>query len=317
MGEVLIDNWNLSKMRLIENNNKYIPNDAYSNLLSAIVLWDNIYYLDEKPFVFSGLVESNILSLLKPLHMDQKIKRIFEKSSKKEYKKNYSYRYNDVIAERALYYHEISKAFNLDYYPESRRADFLNHVIGKYELWSRNEVIKEEEKEILRRIQEFNMENDSIISIPLLSNLIIKNSDQDFTNTALDIKNTKEVIRFRKYMDKVDEEINLGNFEEAKSILKLIPYIIDDIEKMDRKIDITAKIKIKLTPMTVSMITGTILSNAYTENELLNMGFVFLTIGQLFQESKIEINKDLLYRIYPKKIQLNFLRTLAKNYLDK
>lgn len=315
MGEVLIDNWNLSKMKLIERNNKYVPNKAYSNLLSAIVLWDNIYYLDENSSIFGGLIESKLLSLLKPLHMEQDVKKVFEKSSKREYKNNYSYKYNNVIAERALYYHEISKVFNLDYYPEDRRADFLNQVIGKFELWSRNEIIKEEEKEILRRIQEFNLGSDSIIPIPLLSNLIIKNSDQNFTETALDIKNTKEVVRFRKYMDRVDKEINMGNFKEAKSILKLLPYIIDDIEKMDRKVNVTTKIKIKLTPMTVSMITGTILSNTYSENELLNMGLIFLTIGQLFQESKIEINEDLLYSIYPKKIQLNFLRTLAKSYL--
>ncbi len=318
MGSVLIDNWNLSNANLAEIYNHTMPNKACSDLLSALVLWDDVYYLDDGFLTYgwiNGLKGEKLLSVLKPLYLEEEIKKQFEKSSNIIYKQKFMCQYKEVVAKRALFYHEISKAFGIDYYPIEQRANFLDQSMNSLELWSRNVILNNEEKEILRRIQEFDKEKEAFIKLPILTNLIMKNSDGDFLNTALEIKNTREVKNFRKYMNKIDQEINAGNYSEAKCILKNIPYIIDDIEKMDRNATIFVDVKIKLTPMILGAITGAFLTNTYSPNELLNYGLICFTLGEIFKESKIEIKKEWRNTIFPKKVQLNFLRTLAKEYI--
>lgn len=318
MGSVLIDNWNLSNANLEETYNHVMPNKACSDLLSALVLWDDVYFLDDGFATFGWLNRpegEKIKSLLRPLYLNKEIKKRFEKSSSILYEQKFMHQYKEIVAKRALFYHEVSKAFGIDYYPIEQRAIFLDQSMNSLELWSRNVIINNEEKEILRRIQEFDKEKDSFIRLPILTNLIMKNSVGDYLYTSLDIKNTKEVKNFRKYMNKIDQEINDGNYNGAKCILKNIPYLIDDIEKMDRKATIFVDVKVKLTPMVLGAITGAILTNTYSPNELLNYGLICFTLDEIFKESKTEIKKEWRNTIFHKKVQLNFLRTLAKEYI--
>ena len=117
-------------------------------------------------------------------------------------------------------------------------------------------------------------------------------------------------------MDKVDQEINKGNVSELRYILTLIPEIVNDIQNMDKKIKLTASIKMKISPSVISLITGTILSEIYSESKLLSMGLFCGTLGALFKESNIEIKKEWNKSFYPKKIQTTFLRNLAINILN-
>ena len=118
-------------------------------------------------------------------------------------------------------------------------------------------------------------------------------------------------------MDKIDREINKGNYSEARYALSLIPQIVDEIENMDRKLHMTIEVKLKLTPSVLSMVTGTILSNMYMQSNLINLGLICFTLKEILGENSIEINKKITHTIYPKKIQLSFLRTLGKEYLNK
>ena len=319
MGSVLIDNWNLSNANIEETYNNGLPNKAYSDLLSALVLWDEVYYLDDGLATFGWLrlpKGERLKSILKPLYLENTIKKQFERSADLLYEQEFAHKYKKIVAERALFYHEMSKAFGVDYYPIQERAVFLDEAINNLELWSRNDILDIEEKEVLKRIQELNNGKELFIKMPILTKLIVKNSDGDYLSTALDIRATREVKSFRKYMDKIDQEINNGNYGEVRHILRIIPDIIDDIEKMDRPAVISTNIKIKLTPMILTVMTSTILSNIYPENELLNWGLACLGLKEAFKESKIEISKEWNVKMYPKKIQLNFLRTLAKAYFS-
>lgn len=319
MSTVLIDNWNLVNANLIKDiKGNCIPNDAYSDLLSALVLWDDVYYLDEGFFTSSWLYDKkNIKELLKPLYIDIEVRKNFEHSSDLIYCNNYKHKYTKIIAQRAIYYSEISKASQMNYLPVDRRSDFLNKNMDIENLWTRNGIIKEEEQEILSKMNHFNNSDISNIQFPLLTNLIIKNSKNGdgYLETALSVKNTKEVKLFRKYMDKIDKEINEGNESELKYVLNLIPEIVNDIQNMDRKIKLTTSLKMKISPSVINMLTGTILSEIYSENKLLSMGLVCVTLGTLFKESNIEISKEWETTYYPKKIQTTFLRSLAKNTL--
>lgn len=321
MSAVLIDNWNLVNADIIKNSEgKDIPNNAYSDVLSALVLWDEVYYLDEGLSTFGWIYSKKgepIKKILKPLFIDLDIRETFEKSADLLYSSYYEEEYTKIVAKRAIYYSEISKAFQIDYFPVCQRADFLSRTMNITDLWTRNEIIKEEEREILSRIKRFNDSNSSNIVFPLLTNLIIKNSNNSgkYFETALSIKNTKEVKNFRKYMDKIDQEINRGNVSELRYALSLIPEIVNDIQNMDKKIELTASVKMKISPSVISMMTGTILSGIYSENKLLSMGLFCGTLGTLFKESNIEIKKEWNKTYYPKKIQTTFLRNLAKGIL--
>ena len=321
MSAVLIDNWNLFNVDIIKNiKGEDIPNNAYSDMLSALVLWDEVYYLDEGVSTFGWLYSKkgeSIRKILKPLYIDLNIRETFEKSANLIYSSNYEDKYSKVVAKRAIYYSEISKAFQIDYFPVSQRADFLSKTMTITDLWTRNEIIKAEEREILLRINQFNDSDRSNIVFPMLTNLIIKNSNNsdNYFETALSIKNTKEVKNFRKYMDKIDQEINRGNISELRYALSLLPEIVNSIQNMDKKIRLTASIKMKISPSVISMLTGTILSGIYSENKLLSMGLFCGTLGTLFKESAIEIKKEWNKTYYPKKIQTTFLRNLAKDII--
>lgn len=319
MSTVLIDNWNLVNANLIKDiNGNHMPNDAYSDLLSALVLWDDVYYLDEGFSTFGWLYDkTDIKELLQPLHIDMEIRKGFEQSSHLIYCENYEQEYTKIVAQRAIYYSEISKAYQMNYLPVNERSDFLHKNMNILDLWKRDEIIKEEEKEILIKMDQFNNSNSSNIQMPLLTNLIIKNSQNTYKylDTAISVKNTKEVKTFRKYMDKIDKAINSGNTSELRYVLSLIPDIINDIRKMDRKIELVASVKMKISPSVISMMTGTILSGIYSENKLLSMGLFCGTLGTLFKESNIEIKKEWNKAYYPKKIQTTFLRNLAKDIL--
>ncbi|MCM1233215.1 MAG: hypothetical protein NC489_24110 [Ruminococcus flavefaciens] len=318
MSSVLIDNWNLVNAELIrDNKGKSVPNNAYTDLLSALVLWDDVYYLDEGLSTVGWTYrKQDFEELLKPLYIDAEIKNGFERSSNQIYCDNYEQEYGKIIAQRAIYYSEISKAYKMNYLPVEKRADFLRNNIDIMDLWTRNEIIREEEKEILKRIDQFNKSNLSDIQIPLLANLILKNShgSSGYLKTAIDVKNAKEVKRFREYMDKIDNEINSGNEDELKYLLGLIPQIVNDVQKLDKKIELKAVIKMQLSPTVINTVSGTILSMMYPENKLLTIGMLCVTLGALFKESNIEIKKEWNATYYPQKIQTTFLRNLAKKY---
>lgn len=187
MGTVLIDNWNLTNANLGEKQSDDLPNESFSDLLSAIVLWDDVYYLDDG-FATLGWMDTPkgkiLKSNLKPLYLSADIKEKFENSSNIMYEKDFIQEHKKIVAQRALFYHEISKAYGLDYYPIKKRAEFLNNSIKRIELWTRrDEILKREEKEILKKIQELDSGKESFIKFPLLSSLIVKNSNGDFINT--------------------------------------------------------------------------------------------------------------------------------------
>ena len=327
MSEVLIDNWNLYNADVIKNHRgDEIPNEAYSDLLSALVLWDDVYYLDNLNGLDNGISvfkwkyekKGNYFKeIIKPLCLDLNIKTKFEDAARTIYNDNYEQKYSKVIAQRAIFYGEICRACQIDYFPFKKRSDFIYENMDIIDYWTRNELIKVEEKEILSRIREFNNSYYSAISFPILAKLIVKNSNSstEYIKTALEIKATNEVIQFRKYMDKIDRDINKGDVKELRYALSLIPEIVNDIQKMDKKLKICAEIKLKISPSVISMLTGTILASIYTESELLKMGMFCGTIGELFKESKIEIIKQFSKSLYPKKIQTTFLRSLAQNVL--
>lgn len=319
MGKVIIDNWNLTNAKITIKNEEEIPNDIYMEILSTLVLWDEIYYLDEGLSTF-GWLDSNVgrkmKPLLKPLVIESKKKDIFEKSADLQYQKKYR-EYKKIIAQRAIYYHEISKVYGLNYFPVNDRANFLKEHVNSRELWSRRELLDIEEKEILERVYNFNLSQSSFIPFPLLHSLIIKNtnSSDNYIETTLQIKQSKEVVTFRKYMDEIDMQLNKGNDSELKYVLKMIPEIVDDIQKMDRKLKLTTELKLKVSPGVISMATLALLSAIYSQNELLSMGLLCSTIGQALSDSNFEISKSFENIYHPKKIQTNFLRTLAKNYI--
>lgn len=321
MSSVLIDNWNLCNADVVKNiSGDIIPNDAYSDLLSALVLWDDVYYLDDGFSTFSwtyGKMGNNFREVLQPLYLNLDIRKQFENSADLIFSNRYKQNYSKVVAQRAIFYSEISKAFHKDYFPVKKRSAFLSENMDIVDLWTRNELIKAEEKEILLRINNFNNSDHSFIQFPLLAKLVVKNANNngEYIKTALDIKATNEVRRFRKYMDKIDQEINQGNIEELRYVLSIIPEIVNDIQKMDKKIKLSTTVNIKITPAVISMATGAILSRLYTERELLSMGLFCGTLGALFSESNMEIAKEFNKIYYPKKIQTTFLRSLAKNAL--
>lgn len=316
MGEVLIDNWNLTKANLSE---KKLPNQAFSDLLSAIVLWDEVYYLDDGFATFGWLGTSEgqkLKSVLKPLKLADNIKQAFINSADIIYEREVNNEQKRIVAQRALLYHEISKAYGYNYFPIKERAEFLRGF--KPDVWNRDKVLKKEEREILKRIDEFDSGKESFIQFPILASLIVKNADGNLIDTALDIKGAKEVKRFREYMDKIDKAVNEGNYCEARYVLSLIPDIVNEIEKMDRTLRVVTQIMLKTTPCVVSTVTGAVLSNLYPQAEdVITLGFLCLTVKEILEVCTNEFNQKNENKRYPKRVQLSFLRTLGKEYLNK
>ena len=252
MANILIDNWSLEEVAVDSNvwENRPIPNEGFCDLLYAMTLWDDVYYVN------NGVKTQwwQTYPLLQEHHkfikrMDiSEIHKDITKFSYNEYINNYKEE-TSLVAQGAIYYMEVCKIKGCNYLPCEKRATF----ISKYKTNSatlRKSIIAKEEKEIIKFYENMNKELSSetfSMQVPLIADFIVKNTnaEKDYINTALQLRNAKEVVNFRKYINKLERSAQEINVTEVKKLMKLIPEIVEDLHNIDKGIKFEGKFSVK------------------------------------------------------------------------
>lgn len=261
MSKILVDNWQMEDLIL----NSFDVSSgrlskAYGDILNAIVLWDEIYYpqnIRSQAWHYLGLSSNlNIAEAIKPLKDDE----FFAKESQEIYEKYFKREATSIVAEGAIRYSLLSNSNNMGYLPSAKRAEFLD-IIDVETFEKMFKICRENRKDSLEMldkiIEERFLELKSHLpkikwnfQYPVLVDYIKYNCNDEssYINVALEIKREKEVVRYRKYMDKFEKALEEENGKEIMRFDKDIQEIVNDILKISERKSFTISGSISVMP---------------------------------------------------------------------
>lgn len=281
MSKILIDNWNMEDI-LYEIS--YFPeeyfSDAFADLLNTIVLWDELYYPDNNMSQNWIDSEKNLVDVVKPM----KDNLSFLHESEEIYNEFFEDTEYSLVAAGAIRYSFLSGHYGMGYLPCKDRSNFLNKIDASlyekifksvtYNRKSSLRILDELIEERFISIKRFFPKLKVNFRYPVLIDYIRYNSSsrKSCIDAALQLKNEKKVVAYRRYMDQFESDLenetwgNIINFENE------VQDIVNDIVKISE-------------------------------------GKTFTVSGSISLMPSIDISTDFVLR---KKYHLNFLRDLAE-----
>lgn len=240
MNAIMVDNWSAQEIALDTYNLKEEISDNYGKLLSAILLWDEIYYpLNEKAVMWGKMQNGKINSVLKPI--DDNL-HMFETEASGIYAEFYHDVESSIIAKEGIRYLLLSNYKGLDYFPSSKRSAFFqkynpSNIAHKL---NRLDFIGTLDEEINDYFAEYNAKFGKKafeIQRPILSDFIIQNTphDMSYIEFAMQLRNEKSILQYRKYL--ADLEIALENREWIRltELFNLSHEAVSNVTKLDKK----------------------------------------------------------------------------------
>ena len=246
MSKILVDNWQMEDLILnsVDTSSGHLSK-AYGDILNAIVLWDEIYYpqnIRSQAWNYHRLSSDlNVANVIKPLKDDD----FFAKESQEIYEKYFKGKATSVVAEGAIRYSLLSNSYNMGYLPSEKRAEFFDTInnIETFEkmfkicIKNRKNSLEMLDNIIEERFLELKSHLPMIkwnFQYPVLIDYIKYNCNDEssYIDVALEIKREKEVVRYRKYIDKFEKALEEENVREIMQFDKAIQEIVDDILKI-------------------------------------------------------------------------------------
>ena len=247
MADILIDNWTLQRAAVSINDvyeNIAAPNDDYIRLVEAIILWDNVYFLDNEYSQYwkNILWRFGYQNYLAPFSTGKvEDYEIFQQENGG----------NSIIADSALKYSTFCNKNNIAYLPCKERAEYLKQCDFIASYVNRKDVMNLLDKTLAEYYVSLNSRfgTDKIrFSFPVLFDFIVANTtDKFFLQTALQVRNEKEVIQFRKWLSSFEQQLQQGALQELEKLLAYLPALICDLTRVVSP-KRSAEIQIGLTP---------------------------------------------------------------------
>lgn len=254
MDGIMVDNWFMEEVVADIREKKTRDSKYYAELLMAIVLWDEVYYPSNK-YNWWNTIPSQVQNALKPLDDAQEEGRT--KSAREFYRyKGAPEEYywlkwkdpallntTDVIGTGALRYQALSQKHGLNYLPCLQRQEFLR------EYYRRNNIKTilariELQKSLTRKVTEYLKQRYLSLlecpriefQMPALASFIFDNTPQDMSpiDFAFHLKNEGAVIRYRKYLQEIDDAIENSDWIELQYLLKQSDEAVQSVLSLDR-----------------------------------------------------------------------------------
>lgn len=233
MSTIMMDNKGLTNaISGMYNIKNIIYKKDLADFLTLFVLWDEIYYpKSSMEMLWKGIVkEKQVFDYIKPIDISE-IGLYYENEIKILYE-NIPTEYRSTI--RYLFF---SNQYGLNYCPSKSNSEFLSKFLN-YNFYNIKESVSNSfSKYVYEKLASF--KNVSCVTFPNIGNYIIENTDEGgrYIKTAIDIKNDKKFKEFKKYLDKIEEQVNNGNVSEYKKCLKNISEMINEIGEKERTFD--------------------------------------------------------------------------------
>lgn len=259
MNGILFDNWNLEEVSYVEHVDEQeqqdmcFPNEAFSDLMNAYVLWDDIYYLKDQKY--SQYWETYPIlqdwkKEIQPLEIDEGKRQLFEECATNIYQTQYQQE-KEVIAKGTLMYMLLSNYFKIPYLPMKYRCDFLQKVgmlkiykdiqtQNKYLTHNREYVINKVDAyldELFRELLDIELDERSF-HYPVVTELILKNSNspEGYINAAKDIRKSKELRNFRKDMTEIENAVQKGKWGLMLDYITDVREVVNEFGRRNRQI---------------------------------------------------------------------------------
>lgn len=258
--------------------------EALSDLINAIVLWDDIYVIDyhdtslilPKIYLQRVGIKAKTIKLKKDMDLFQFIENKVEFAHRvleidisfDEVKKWYLSEYYQSGANiergpvinllRAYDYIMIASEYNINYMPSIYRKPYVekyyshNQMYNNEQDFSRLDLMKKFDKYLIKYYEEL---KDIIgklprkYEFPVLFDYIRGNSNdyKEIIKNTMIIKSNKKVIAFRKELDKLESAFEKGDIIKLKWYFDSLPEILRDIEK-ELQFQFTIPISVTLIP---------------------------------------------------------------------
>lgn len=256
MNSLLIDNWTMQE---IASNLTDLPDtkisEAYADLLTALVLWDEIYYPNNELSQYwknTGLGEQ-LSNFIKP-YEDKN--QMFLERARELYKEYYLDKGTEIVVSGAIRYLMLSNSLNCDYLAYKSRAQFINTYNPIKEMSyniNRKEYTNFLDKNIIDKFKELNEilgRNVFEFEMPVLVDYIIQNTpdDMSYIQHALKLRKEKSVIKYRKFMTEMEKELKNCNWKKIFEFQEASRDLVNDITKIDKKHIINVSMSISVTP---------------------------------------------------------------------
>lgn len=251
MKQALLDNWAIEEIAGEGENFFLNPSVKIQVLVSALVLWDEVCYLDNGysswwNHVADNCKELEILKMLKPIKQIEETPLIDK--AKIDYFKLYKNNYREIVARGALEYLYISDKNDMSYIPFDKRANFIieNDLFKKtHQYFTRMDLIDVIDEEIMRYYEELNdyiKKTNFFIDTSCIFNVVKKNahSISEIYDVIMSLKKEKMVINFKKWVEKMEQEIHKPqNMDKSPYIIKeYIEELREISESQKKKFDI-------------------------------------------------------------------------------
>lgn len=239
MNGIMVDNWSTHEIVTdLYNHDKEIS-ENYGKLLSAVLLWDELYYPhNERSLLWQIMKKIKADTLLKPIDDES---HLFDKEAKSVYLEHYQNDESSIVAKEAIRYLLLSNFKGLDYFPSSDRATFLNkynpqNIVSKLDRFDFVRII---DKEIVDYFTEYNSvfgRNVFEIKRPVLVDYIIQNTPKEMTyfEFAMQLRNERSIVQYRDYLSKLEIALENREWKILNELLCISKEIVNDVAKLDK-----------------------------------------------------------------------------------
>lgn len=251
----MLDNYGLTEaMSGVHNIKNVIYREALADFLTMFVFWDELYYphTSMSNIWLGTLSDRSILDYVKPIYIDD---GLYDKRVLSNLVQNVPGQYKSAV--EYLYF---SNMYGLNYSPAKAYSEFLykflhydelNNNVKKYILEQISNEIAEEYLLIENKFKK----NNRILLFPSIGDYIVNYCEEtgDYIDTALQIKNERETRIFRHYLEKIEDQVNLGNESELKRCLKNAEEIARNIAEGNEKVKLSSSLNLSIFPLGLSV----------------------------------------------------------------
>lgn len=255
----MVDNWFMENVIADINDNLIPKSRPYADLLSAIMLWDNVYY-PANHHNWWLTYPSQIKDALQPIedineqYRDEAVKLYCHFLGKPGdtspvdaddiyWYKQQMFPTTTAIGEGAFRYMLLSNKYDCDYLPCEERQIFLRGFYSRERLMAGltrmkfqsnfDKTIEDYYKETYRALDFSQLK----FEMPVLANYIIDNTPPNMSpfDFALHLKHERALIEFRQYLELVENALEHQNWSSLRYLLKNSEDVINGVIAIDKK----------------------------------------------------------------------------------
>ena len=256
MNSIMVDNWFMEEVVADIREHKKDNSYHYSELLMAIVLWDEVFY-PRNNYNWWTTIPSEVQNSLQPIDdMD-------EEGKHKSFDELYKYKgisteelywlkwpetslleSEDIIGSGAIRYLMLSAGLGLNYLPCAKRQDFLRKYCSVENMQFNLQRIKLQDS-FTKTIEEYYIDTYKAlidfskleIKMPILADFIISNATDTMTpiDFAFHLKNEGAVIKYRNYLNEVETALEEQNWKELRFLLRCSNDAVNSVISLDKK----------------------------------------------------------------------------------